>query len=151
MTPEQAAYVRESAWHPWMLSMHNDHVKAGHTGCFLFRMTPCQIMGVCERCQRDDHPGCMTRDRIENPRPRDPRPEINWSLSVGADNPYVGVAKLYSSCKGWLCPCGCWKGALPAPVEPEPVEPKPKPVAAKAHPRAVSPDQLDIFGELVDA
>jgi hypothetical protein len=109
-----------------MLSMHNDHVKAGHPGCFLFRMTPCEI-GLCGNCEKGNHARCGTRTRIEDPRPWDPKPEINWNLSVGGDGPYGKAAALLPNCKGWLCPCGCWKIAK-LPVPEQPAEPAPRPI-----------------------
>lgn len=118
MPEDQAAWVREAVWPRWMKRMDDEYRArkfAPGLGCFLFRMSPCEL-DVCPPCTGKGgggHDMCRTRRRITDPAPWWKTIEENWTLAVhGSRGAYHRPAEFLPSCRGWLCPCGCWRTAI---------------------------------------
>lgn len=118
MTPEQAAWVRDHAWPTWMKAL-DDEWRARKfmpgVGCHLFHRSPCQG-GICPPCSgkgAGGHEACRTRGRIIDPPTWFKTVEENWVLEVGGlRSTSYGDAVLLPTCRGWLCPCGCWRDLI---------------------------------------
>lgn len=145
MIPAEAAWVRANAWTAAMREI--DASYPTHRGCFLYRISPCQ-MGRCGACDMGRCDRCTTTTRGSEP--------FGWDVGVVLDG--RTVAHLYpvdgQRCRGWVCSCDCRNVAPPTPSEiTAPANPaprrgpttKPRPVPAHASGPASIPGQLDLW------